>query len=490
MNPRQETLQLLFSCKIFDGNNSELARTLGYKNSRTTIERIKKGEKAVGAKKLDALYEKIREEYLITDNEIETVARSVAFAKEIYSSMRDLYGTNDEWHNRIFGILVTENYSQCPEIGEEVIKELKEMKLQEPEVYFAVLAYFFILCKSINPYTKKGRKPLAAQMNGLNNLLYELYPENNRSYESATELIQIDLENDCHTIIKLIYSFRHIIRGYVDNDYFENFLREMGILLDVGEDSFWTVPGETFHEGCELWYFSVIPTKSLRRGAYMAMKLKALTSATDSFELVAAYNIMFTINENYDNVQLFYAYEISTGKIECTIFLYDDESRLLTLYFEDAQSNSFNLPELLICINHNNPKSVDEKVWSKIIEKLLDKKCPKFILTATNSSSGSNLEYLGEYDVTNVCIDRENLTVTIEKEIGREYDEEKKKDIIVVEQKSYTISIDSHTFLEKLTPMEFASVARYKDTGELAIAWNFLGQNIPLRKFVENISDD
>lgn len=485
MDPRQETLQLLFSCKIFDGNNSELARTLGYKNSRTTIERIKKGEKAVGAKILDALYEKIREEYLITDSDIEIVARSVAFAKDIYSSMRDLYGTGDEWHNRILAALVTENYSLCPEIGEETIKELKEMKLQEPEVYFAVLAYFFILCKGIAPYTKKGRKPLAAQMNGLNNLLYELYPENNRSYESATELIQIELENDCHTIIKLIYSFSHIIRGYVDNSYFENFLREMGILLDVGEDSFWTVPGETFHEGCELWYFSVIPTKSQRHGAYMAMRLKAITSATDSFELVTAYNIMFTVNEHYDNEQLFYAYEISTGKIEYAMFSYDEENRLLTLCFEGTPSRTFNLPEQLICLNHTVPKGRDEKVWSKIIEKLLDKKCPKFILTATNSSSGSNLEYLAEYDVTNVCIDRENVTVTIEKETGREYDEEKKEDIIIVEQKSYTIAIDSYTFLEKLTPMEFASVARYKDTEELAIAWNFLGQNIPLSEFVD-----
>ena len=110
MNPRQETLQLLFSCKILDGNFSELARTLGYKDSRTTIERIRKGEEAVGAKILDALYEKIREVYLITDSDIEIVARSVAFAKEIYSRMRDFYGTGDEWHNRIFGLLVTENY--------------------------------------------------------------------------------------------------------------------------------------------------------------------------------------------------------------------------------------------------------------------------------------------------------------------------------------------------------------------------------------------
>lgn len=33
----------------------------------------------------------------------------------------------------------------------------------------------------------------------------------------------------------------------------------------------------------------------------------------------------------------------------------------------------------------------------------------------------------------------------------------------------------SYAFLKELTPFEFVYVVRYKDTGELAIAWNNLG---------------
>ncbi len=40
-------------------------------------------------------------------------------------------------------------------------------------------------------------------------------------------------------------------------------------------------------------------------------------------------------------------------------------------------------------------------------------------------------------------------------------------------------------FLRNLPSFEFASVVRYKDTGELVIAWNNLGQNIPLKEFEE-----
>ena len=43
----------------------------------------------------------------------------------------------------------------------------------------------------------------------------------------------------------------------------------------------------------------------------------------------------------------------------------------------------------------------------------------------------------------------------------------------------------SYAFLKELTSFEFASVVRYNDTGELVIAWNNLGQNIPLKEFEE-----
>ena len=80
-------------------------------------------------------------------------------------------------------------------------------------------------------------------------------------------------------------------------------------------------------------------------------------------------------------------------------------------------------------------------------------------------------------------MDRKNVTVTFEKEIRGDYYETNEEENIAVEENSYTIPIDSYAFLKELTPAEFASIVRYKDTGELAIAWNNLGQNIPLKEF-------
>ena len=128
------------------------------------------------------------------------------------------------------------------------------------------------------------------------------------------------------------------------------------------------------------------------------------------------------------------------------------------------------MPTELYCINHTAPQGKNEKVWAKIIEKLLDRHCEKFLFAAINSAAGSNIEYLTDYDVTNVCIDRKSITVTID------YGEE---------EKTYTIPASAHPFFAQLTPGEYASVVRFKDTGELAVAWNYLGQYIPLKEFTK-----
>ena len=469
MNPKQEILQILFDACVFTGNFSELARMMGYAgNGRSTIWRIKSSSDKLADKTLDAIFEKLCEEYVINDDDMANIANCVAYGKDLYHQLREAYGTGNDWHDTAFSAVVTENHLG---FDEKLSVGLQEMKLQAPDIYYGMLAYFYILCKDIYPYTNKRYKALNKQLNGLNEMLRGMFPGCNRAYESASESIKNILSDEHLTILKLIYNLRIIIRGYADDTYFENFLREMGILLDVGDDSFWVVPGETFHEGCELWYMSVIPTKSHNHGAYLAMRLYAKSQSTESFELIEAYNFMFIIDEHYGNMQIMQAYNIATGETEYAQFKYDGSKRLLELNFDEAPSKNFNLPTELRCIDHISPIEKEEKIWKNIIERMLKNQCQKFILTAVNSSSNCNIEYLGDYEVTNVCIDRKSVTVTIDYGEG--------------EEKSYIIPADSYSFFEQLTPNEFASIVRLKDCGELAVAWNNLGQYILLKKFTE-----
>ena len=476
MNPKQEILQVLFDACVFTGNFSELGRRLGYvNNGRSTIGRVRSGHRNLKEKTLDELFEKLHEEYLISPDDMATLADSIAYGKDLYRQLREAYGTGNDWHNAALNAILTEDFHSLPGFDEKLSTGLKEMKLQEPDIYYGMLSWFCIQCKEISPYTNIGKKSLGKKLEALNKLLVESFPGSIRSYESAKKTIDTALADDNLTILKLIYNIRVIIRWYADDTYFENFLREMGHLLAVDNDSFWIIPGETFHTGCEMWYLSVIPTKSHKRGAYIAMKLRAMSACTDSFELIEAYNFMFLIDENYDNIHILQASDLPTGKTEYAQYRYNDDSRLLELNFDDVPEQTFNLPQELVCINHTAPKGKDEKVWARIIEKLLEGRCSEMLFAAINSSADSNIEYLDDCDITNICIDRHNVTLTIESN-------DNKKDM-------YRIGIDTYPFLKSLTPFEFASVVRYKETEKRAVCWNKLGQCIPLDEFSEIQAD-
>ena len=468
METRQEILQTLFEDRVFAATDCILAEILGYKsNSRTTIGRIKRGE-YVSPETVETVWRKLCDELYIYENDAISVARSIRGGKELYDAICAAGDGSSEWCGTVLGVIITEDYHRLSSLDEAVVKNLKEMRLQEPDVYFGMLAYCYMLWKNISPYTQRGRKDLARQLNELNNMLSGLYPGNNRAYEGAKVCIRINLADEELTVFKLVYNLKLIIWNYADVAYYETMLRETGLLFDVGEVSYWITPGETFHDGCELWCFSVIETKSENRGAYIAMRLRAQSRSKESFKLVESYNFLFMIDEINGGYDIMQAYDIPTGRTEFALYSYNEDSRLLGLCFDGAPSCTFNLPELLHCIDLDHPTTKDEKVWANIIENTIDSKFCKFLLSAVNASTESNLEYLADYDVTNICIDRRSLTVTFINETM---------------ESCYSIPLDKYKFFNKLTPAEFASVVRYKDSGEFAICWNFIGQNVPLCEF-------
>ena len=93
----------------------------------------------------------------------------------------------------------------------------------------------------------------------------------------------------------------------------------------------------------------------------------------------------------------------------------------------------------------------------------------RFLTVAVNSSSDSDIEYLADHEVTNICIDRKHLTITFVDDNDVTH--------------NYTIAVDAHPFFLQLTPHEFASVVRIKSCGEYGISWNYIGQHVLLKEF-------
>ena len=469
MNTQQQYLQILFNGYVFAGNDSALASVLGYgRNSRSTIGRIKRGE-GVSPETAAEIWEKLREEFFLSDSDIATTAKCVARGRDLYKALQAVYGVGNEWHARAFGALVTGDYASIsPQFEKELSPSFNEMKLQEPELYYGMLACCYIMCKGITPYTSSGMRVLHKQLRGLDDMLFTIFPANSRARQAAEKVVSYELADEHLTLLKLIYNVRVIFGNYIDEEYFENYMRENGHLLGVGDDSYWFVPGTSFGSGCELWYFSVVPTKSPLRGSYIAMRLRACAGEALTFSLAESYSFMFLIAADKDATRVLQAYDLPSGRIAFASYSYDSDTRRLKLVFPEELDNVFSLPTELQCVNCESPQGAEERVWKSIIEKQIEERCGEYILEAVNSSGESDFEYLSDYEIDNVSIDRKNVTVAVEHN-GRET--------------LYSLPLASHPFLSKITPAEFVGVARSKSTGELFICWNNMGQYIPVKEF-------
>lgn len=470
MSPQQEILQILFNNQLFADSDIKLAAMLGYgEKSRSTIRRIKNGEK-LKESTINDMWDKLREYFFMSDEEITSTAESVAYGHNLLEELQAAYGIGNEWHDKAFAALVTEDYATMPQNFEkELSVSLSEMKLQNPSLYYGMIAFCYILCKNITPYTADGKKQQRKQLELLNDFLYTIFPANSRAKTAADKSISFELADENLTLVKLLYNLRIIFANYIDEEYFENYFREKGHLLNVGEASFWITPGDSFGKGSMLWYFSVIPTKSQLHGSYIAMKLHATSGAINSFELIESYNFLFLVANDKEETQILQVYDMPSGKVGYAGYGYDYDEKRLTFHFAEQTNNTFALPDTLQCIDIENAKEKDEKVWARIAKELLDSgDCQKILLQAVNTSAESEHEYLDEYEIVNVTIDRKNITITT---------------LLGEVEKSYTMLTDNYTFLAKISPNEFVSVARSKNSGELFFTWNNIGQFIPMKEF-------
>ena len=468
-NERSEILYILFNNCVFAKNDGKLAAVLGYgKNSRTTISKIKEGI-AVTDKTINDIWEKLCDTFFMSDEELCVVAESVALGRNLLSELQGCYGVGKEWFDDAFAALLTENYPALPKRFEKVLSSnLQDMKQRASEIYYGMLAYAYITYKNITPYTAAGARGLHTRLYGMNEMLAKLFPTNLRAFTATQRAIETDLADEHLNILKLIYNLRAIFANYAEEDYFEYYLRGKGHLLDVGDDSFWISPNEKFAAGSVVYYFSVIATKSKLRGAYNVMKLCAANERRDSFQLAESYNFIFLVANDREHTQILQITDYKSGTIAYAVYSYDYDTRVLELEFCDDSKNIFALPRVMKCIELDEPKERDEKVWANILGELLKDRCRNFILEAVNSSVESEYVYLNEYSVTNVMIDRKNVVLFIENN---------------GQKQRFAIPVDAYPFFAKLSPLEFVSVARSKGNGELFVCWNNLGQYLPFSAF-------
>ena len=151
MNDKVEILQCLIANRVFAPSHSALAKGLGYKG-KMAIYRLMEGKAA--ERTVDEIWKRIQDCYLVSDITLYNLARIFEGAK--YGTDRLLPEMNQEhphWVENLLIAFVNDFYDYfSPEFQEEEAPSLKDLRKDEPEVFWGLVIMLYIRCKKIDFY--------------------------------------------------------------------------------------------------------------------------------------------------------------------------------------------------------------------------------------------------------------------------------------------------------------------------------------------------
>ena len=328
MNEKQQILQCLIENRAFAPSASALAKDLGYESNKATIYRIMEGKTKDST--VDEVWNKLSEEHCLTNEQLYNLAR--IFEGAAYFSDRLLPEMNrkhPKWLRYLLLMLTDDDYEDCsPKFQQETAPVLKDLKADEPDVYWGIVTVIYMRCRQIDPYKLGIKRTFGLLIDELDEMLFHWYPERADAHETAFNLKELSYGSNLWKIIEYCVI---LFRRYTEPD-FSKYASQIMRLFNWGEVSYWRTPDCPYRQGSEVWLFSEQNLGRATNGFYIVLRLEA-GKDNRTFLLKDALNYCFwTIDEDDDPPILQASRGASTQK-EWGFYLYayDEENGLLHL---------------------------------------------------------------------------------------------------------------------------------------------------------------
>ena len=464
MNEKRKILQCLIDNRAFAPSASALAKDLGYESNKATLYRIIRNKTKDST--VDEVWNKLLEEHCLTETHLYNLAR--IFEGASYFSdliLPEMNRKHPEWTKNLLVMLVMDMYDYCsPTFQQETAPVLKDLKADEPDVYWGIVTVIYMRCRQIGPYKLGIKRTFHLLIDELDGMLFQWYPERADAHETAFNLKGLSYGTNLWKIIEYCVI---LFRRYTEAD-FSKYASQIMRLFNWGEVSYWRIPGCPYRQGSEVWLFSEQSLGRATNGFYIVLRLEA-GKDNRTFLLKDALNYCFwTIDQDGEPPILQASRGASTHKEWCFyLYEYDEENSLLHLDANPDTGNLFGLPETLQKIHTDHPQGKDEKVWSIILRKWEEEQGEAVFQQAKERLSG-RIELNDTYRVKDVCINRTSLTLSIEQE-GRTTD--------------YRMPIETYDFLADIHPAQNVLIVKREEDGRIYVEWPDWGYGIPLSEF-------
>lgn len=236
-----DILQEILSTNLIAPSTSELAKELGYKG-RTSLYRVRYGEsteKAVAevCQRLESVLGITREALLQMGSTISNTTKFTSLMKH------EMNTSHPDWQFQALLAFVGKDYSHfSPRFRTEELSSIVKLSEDDPEAFFAMLAYFYVKSRRCQFYVKgiPYKEQCARLMEELGERLAAIYPENTM----ATNLVycyskSTVFDSESHILWNLVRSMASMLECFANPRKSIESVDDMLLLAGTGNRIYW-----------------------------------------------------------------------------------------------------------------------------------------------------------------------------------------------------------------------------------------------------------
>lgn len=463
MNEKLEILQCLIENQVFAPSHSALAKILGYKG-KMVIYRLSEGK--VKDETVNKITKQICDRFGLNEEHLYKIARIFSGVKFFYDKLISEMNTrHPEWiRNLIISLMYDEYKYFSPKFKNETMPLLIDLKNNERDVYWGIVAMIFIKANGIDAYKYIKRKETWKIIDMLKNILLYIYPEKHDAHEAVENIKKF---TNAQALWNIIHNFIIIFRHYTEED-FKNEALKMIRTFNVGKRSYWRLPGSSYGQDSEIWLLVSQTYKHGTNGFYIAMRMKA-GNDIQTFTIDKTLILNFWTIDKEDDPPVLQVFAGYGKERKCCFYLYeyDEPQHKLNIEFIPDNGAPLGLPETLQMINFDNPKGKDEKVWARILSMWDEQQGESEFKKAKESISGF-VDMSDAYHIKDVFISKTTLSLIIEHD-GH--------------TSNYQISVDKYDCLSNINPSQEIVIVKSLEDDALYASWPDRGDGIKLTEF-------
>lgn len=373
------------------------------------------------------------------------------------------------WMENLLLSLFEGDYTcNSPDFKENIAPMLKDLQKDTPDVFWGMVALFYIKQRNINPYSGSFQQTECGFLNDLNRLLSSLYPENSNAHQAGIHLESMaEMEERTGCIWQLVFDGLTLLRYYAEPDFVRSMLTALRT-FDWPHRSYWSVPGTTYHPKAQVWLLAENNMNTALHGFYVTLCLEA-GKDTETFQVKETFILQFLSADSEEDEPVAQTYKIVNQKKKICYHLYQYAPDTQTLHFshDPKTGNLYHLPETLQLLELSNPKGKDGKVWSRILKRFEQTIGERLYQDAVEEITGIR-NMSDEYTIKDVIISRTRLAL-----------------ILVVHgvEKECSLPVDAYSFLTNIHPSHAIMITKHTADAEIYVEWPDLGYAIKLSEF-------